>query len=362
MKQEQAVGEILLGVWDPEKYLREVEPMVVRLSRGFLRCRPERWAPGIAAQWLPIVHALGVDIKFIEAVPIVPTFSDQGDPSAEFDENRFPADLPYCFVASVDDEVIGLQFDIQSGAILADAVVPSLSEFDSKVAAKNVVLDYIARRFFASFSMAWTGPQVSRFKFEPDLGIADIAAAGAIKIGLAVNGQRCSLWLTIGAVLANKLDGLWRRQLLSTNRGLERPTEIGIEIAQLAVPPAMLAEYTRRGTIVDLEVAVSENAILRQAGKPWLPVKLLVSNGCFAVQTLPGPVPTATLPEGTTRLSLQLGNIVFDGPTMYEMTQAGSIFESDIEVSDQVVLVINGEKIADATLCTYEGRFAISVN
>lgn len=369
MAEGQAIDDIPLGVWDPERYLAAVSMLEARLSRGFMRCRAERWVPGFAAQWLPLVHTLGIDIRFIEAIPVVPTAApeelDQFDQPTlvdPLDRVVFPSDLPYCYVASVDEEAISIQFSQENANLIADSVVPTLSAFESRLAAKRSVLEYLARRLVASLALAWSGPQISVVRYEPELGAADVAASGVFKLNLSINGQPCSIWITVGAVLANKLDGLWRRQLLSTNRGLEKPTDIGVEIAQLAVPPAMLAEYTRSGTIVDLEVAISDRGVLRQGGKPWLPVRFVNIQGQFGFQTIPGPVPTAALPEGTTRLSLQLGTVVFDGPTLYEMTQTGAIFESEIELGDQVQLVINGEKVGDATLCTYEGRFAISVS
>ena len=53
-------AEIALGGWDPQRALRKIDPAEVRYSRGFLRCRPEKWFPGCATPVLPRAHSLGV--------------------------------------------------------------------------------------------------------------------------------------------------------------------------------------------------------------------------------------------------------------------------------------------------------------
>jgi len=346
VNQEGQAQEIPLGIWDPERFVREVEPRAVELSRGFLRCRPEAWFPGFAAQWMSLAHSLGLEAKLV----------------AVNTRLEAPKEFEVFFGALVDDEPIIIQSTRDSCQALVDCICPSLYGVASTVAPATIMLEYMARRFVASLALAWTGPQQSVVRFDAGLRIEDVPAQGAIEMVFQLNGRECSVWISIGPRLVAQFDGLWRRQLMSTSAAAAEPTEIFIEAAQLAVPPSMLVEYTRSGTIVDLEVPLSDSVVLKQGGRPWMAAKLCSVNGQLAFETLAGTPPAPALPEGTTRLSLQFGGLTVDPRTIAELSQAGAIIKTEIELSDQVAMVINGEVVAEATLCVYEGRLAISVN
>ena len=114
-----------LVVWDARRYLRSVGSLEVRLSRGFLRCRPEKWFPGLAGHWLPLIHSLGIELKIQEIKPVL----------------TLPAGLSFGYCGSVDDEPFGVFGDHEGvRAILAavgGAVVPQAGE---------VLAEYLARR------------------------------------------------------------------------------------------------------------------------------------------------------------------------------------------------------------------------
>ncbi len=67
------------------------------------------------------------------------------------------------------------------------------------------------------------------------------------------------------------------------------------------------------------------------------------------------------MPEGTTRLSVELARINLAHNQRTELSQNGAIWNTGLELSNQVGLVINREEVGRAVLCSYEGRFAISV-
>lgn len=333
-------SEPVLPAWDPRRYVRKIDPSEVRLSRGFMRCRPEKWFPGFSAHWLPLAHSLGLEVRVVECKPVAVT----------------PKGLDVSFTGSVDNEPMAILMDAESRKIAVEAVSPGATEN-----AKIVTLEYLARRLLSTLALSWSGPQPSVVRFDPDRDPSEAREAGAIKLTVMINNNPCTVWLVLGRLLVDKFDGLWRRQIQSASKLPQGNTELRLEIAQLAVPPSMLVDYMAAGTVVDLEVLISDLVTIRAGNKPWLPGRICDVGGKLGFEIVAGPTSAHSLPEGTTRLSIEFGKVSFDSTTMAEMGQVGAIYETDLPLTENVVMVINGERVADATLCSYEGRFAISV-
>ena len=162
--------------------------------------------------------------------------------------------------------------------------------------------------------------------------------------------------------MVETLDGLWRRQVQSTAaRAAAGPVQARLEVAQLGVPPQMLAEYLKQGTVIDLEVRASDTLTVRVGGKAWMPGRMVNVDGFFGCEVAPGAIAGPAVPEGTTRLSVELGSVGLEGVQLPEFGQAGAVLLSQTAVSENVSLVINQETVGKARLCVYEGRFAIEV-
>lgn len=350
MSEAGNLDNLSLGVWDPKRYLSSVDAEEARLSRGFLRCAPERWVPGFAAQWLPLLHSLGVEARVVEVTP----------------RRTLPAGLEPIFAGTVDDDPVALFLERGGSAVVMDCCCPGLTALSQAARggqqAQNVLLEYLGRRFLTSLGLAWTGPQPSVVQCDPLLRPIDVPAVGAVRFVVSLNGRTCGAWLALSGPLVDRLDGLWRRQLHASTRPQDIATDIvGFEVAQLAVAPARLADFTTSGALVDLELALSDTVILRQGSKPWLLARMCEVDGTFAFEVLPGTPPSPSLPEGTTRVSVQFGRHAVDAATAAEIAQPGAVLVSDIPVSDRVVLTVNNERVSDAVLCVYEGRFAIHI-
>jgi flagellar motor switch/type III secretory pathway protein FliN len=329
-----------LTTWDPRRSLKKVDSQEAKLSRGFLRCRPEKWFPAFPAHWLPLAHSLGVDFKMLEVKPAL----------------SLPKGLATGFYCSVDDEALGIFLDDISAGVVLEAVVPGGSS-----EASGVVAEYLARRLLVSLESSWSGPESSVVRFESEKDAFTIDPAGVVKINVEVQRSNCAIWLALGKSLVERLDSLWRRQIRSGSRANEGEGDVHLEIAQLAVPPAMLVDYLKPGSVVDLEVPITDQVIIRFAGKPWMPGRLCDIQGRLGFEVVPGPLPANSLPEGTTRLSVAAAVFRMDGMQMAELSQSGAFWDTGVVANDTVAVVINGEKVAEATLCTFEGRFAITI-
>lgn len=344
MESENQTESTSLSPWEPGRFLRAASPGEVKLSRGFLRSRPEKWFPGFAAQWLPLGHGLGVEFKVSEAKPVV---------CSEIEHT-------IGFVGTIDGEPLGISTDAASARTLIEAVAPGgIRGSDS--AAGQIVLEYLARRFLASLAAAWTGPQSSLVRFEPEMKISEVTPVGGVRLSLSVNGTPVQLLVSLGSFLVDRLDTLWRRQVHSTARAVDAGSTVALEIAQLAVPPSMLGDYLRTGTLIDLESRPSDTLTLRTGGKGWLTARGCISNDRFAFEVLPPTGASPGLPEGTTRLSISLGSTRLEGTVVAELSQPGAMWETAISATDRVELLINGEAVGEGRLGLYEGRFAVMV-
>jgi hypothetical protein len=337
-----AVGsdETGLMAWEPHQQLRNVSSAAARLSRGFLRCQPAKWFPGFATQWLPLIHSLGIEAELVDVKPLV----------------QVPDGLTVGYAGTVDDEPLAILTDRDSMRVWIEAASPN-----AITTAQQVIAEYTARRILGSLAIAWSGPESSVVQFDKELKASNIRAAGTIKVVFRVNGQLCTVWFVLGKFLVERFDGLWRRQLQSTSRTVEDASTIGLEISQLAVPPSMLSEYTRSGTVIDLEVAVSDVITLRVGGKPWVPARLWNVDGKFGFEILQEPLVPWKLPEGTTRLSIQFKPVNPAPGTTVELMQQGAIYECPDKLDNHVTIAVNDERVATARLCCFEGRFAITV-
>lgn len=334
-------GTTAVQLWEPMRALKPMDPHEERLSRGFLRCRPEKWFPGFPSSWLPVTLALGCEARLTEIRPIA--FPPRGCDTT--------------FIGSIDGEEILLAIDDETARGLVEEFVPSAPS-----EAQKVVLSYLARRLFVSLASSWSGPEASNVRFHADGDPALMKIDGAVKVAFTINTTPCTVWIALGKKWVDTLDGLWRRQIQSSNRGVSATTSsLQIEVAQLGVPPQMLAEYLKPSTVIDLEVRASDSVTLRLGSKPWMPARLVNISGVFGCEIAPGALATPPVTEGTTRLSVSLGSVSITPSDMAELSQNGAVLKTNIPLQERVQLLINEDVVGEARLCVYEGRFAIEV-
>lgn len=327
-------------LWEPQRVLRRVNPSDAKLSRGFLRCRPEKWFPAFSTHWLPVIHALGVEARISEIRPVLakPPIGD------------------VAYVGSVSGERIVVAMESAAAHSLSDELVPGAAE-----RASRAVLEYFCRRFIASLALSWSGPESATVKFERDVDASDVTVAGSIRVGFTVNTVPFTLWIGLGQKLVDMFDGLWRRQVQTLSKVAPGSSAIRLEIAQLGVPPQMLSEYLTKGTVIDLEVKATDTVTIKVGNKPWMPARLVDVGGTISCEMTPGALTVPQISEGATQLSVEVGSLSLDSTQLAELSQAGAILMTQIPVSGVVQLVINQERVGEARLCIYEGRFAIEV-
>lgn len=335
-----ADGNAAVHLWEPQRTLRQLDSLEERLSRGFLRCQPEKWFPGFPSQWIPVMLSLGCEARISEIRPVA--FG--------------PRKCETCFIGVIDGEEILVGIDDETAKGVAEEFVPGAPS-----SAQKIVLSYLARRLLVSLANAWSGPQPREVDFKSEGDSASFRSEGAVKVSFTINTTNGTVWLGLGHKWVTTLDGLWRRQVQSTGRGASAGSLLHLEVAQLGVPPQMLAEYLKPGTVIDLEVKASDTVTLRAGNKPWMPARLVNVAGAFGCEIAPGALASAPVAEGTTRLSVALGSVEVTQSESAELSQNGAVLLTRIPVGERVNLMINDDVVGSARLCVYEGRFAIEV-
>lgn len=344
MSQQESMtseGSTDIELWEPSRFAREVERIEAKLANGFLRCHPEKWLPGFSARWAPLLSAIGCEVRVGDVRPTL----------------GFPDVSASCFKGMVGGERVFIAVDSASARSITDEVVPALEHQHHSA----LVVEYLAQRFIATLGQSQADPDLAAVSFGGACSSQDVSGTASIRFSFSMNNAPCTVFLTLGAKLVDKLDGLWRRQIHAAVRNGPSSGILRLEVAQLGVPPHMLTEYLSSGTVIDLEVPASDLLTLKVGAKPFVSAKMISVDGKFACQTTQGAAIATTPPEGTSRLCVELAAATVDAATIAELGQPGAIFVSDRAVDERVTLTINQEKVGEARLCLYQGRFAVEV-
>ncbi len=327
--------------WDARAIVRSVNGLEARLSNGFLRCHPERWFPGLGDSWAPLKGTLGCDFRIVEIKP----------------QMVLPASSDICFRGLFDQEAIGVVLDAQSADLIAREVIPRTA----RGGGTDLVVEYLVQRFMASLAMNQTISETGQILFSGRSDVRDLSLVASVRLACSINAAPCVITIGLGQDTVDKMDKLWRRQVHSSNRGAVADGLLRLELAQLAIPPQMLAEYLSKGTVIDLEERVSDSITLRIGHKPFMPARMVEVDGILGCQTVSGAATSVVIPEGTSRLSIELASIPADSALLSELGQVGAIALTEAVPGGNVTLSINQERVGEAKLCVYQGRHAVEV-
>ena len=324
--------------WDPLQRLRAVDKEHVQLSRGFLRARPERWFPDFSAQWMPLAHSLGVSCKVTGVIPVVSVPKSSG------------ARFEFLF----DNEPGQILFDDESQDKIVSALAPG-----SKTSAHSIVLEYIARRLIASLSISWSGHGSSAAKF---VGVGESNQHNAaIKLTLSINSNPVTLWICLGTRAVEKLDSLWRKQVISSVSRIAEQEEMRVMIQELAVPRDTLANYSTPGVLIDLEKEISDLVTIDLGADRFIPARLARLHDHFVIESVPGTISSPAIDPNNVRVRVELLSAKVPGSFIPEMSQIGAMYGTGVTVSNSVTLSVGQSSFASGLLQEYQGRFVMQI-
>jgi len=342
--QGQIAGDVGGDVepWEPRRIIRAMEPREARLANGFLRCHPERWLPGFPERWAPLLSVLGCELRVSEVKPTI----------------VLPDDSWLCFKGTFENEGLVVAVEPHTAQVLADEIVPHVrSGLHS-----DLIIEYLIQRFMAVLGMSQTvSESAGGLVYNGRCAPGDMPAVASVRLSFSLNSAPCSVVVALGQELLERMDRLWRRQVHSSARSQAEGSTLRFELAQLGVPPNLLAEYVTKGTVIDLEVPVSDAITLRIGSKVFMPARMVDIDGMLGCQTVQGVAPTISVVEGASRLSIEIFSMLADPNALAELAQVGAVLNTGRPIGDRVVLSINQERVAEARLSVYQGRYAVEV-
>lgn len=342
MDSKATQSDIDLLPWIPGELLLPVKPNQIRFANGFLKCQPQGFFPGLALHWDPIFHSFNIQVEVKGITPSL-TFS-------------LPARMQG-YAARLGEERIGVFIEQDLASRLVDAIVP-----DAENGSEGVVIEYLARRLFRSLSDSWSGQRRELPRFEGPISIREIDGVAAVDVTLSVNKVPGKFTVILGSEMAIVLDKLWRKLSSVNTRFIEIPDgEISIEIAQLAIPPALLSDYVRPGAIIDLAVGITDTVLLRCSGMPWCRARLMKDGQFFAVEIGETSMANPQLPEGASRVCFEIGQFRIALDQIENGLQQGTILSTGIRASDRSSIMVSGQQVGNGLLKIYGNRLAMVV-
>lgn len=332
---QEGSSELGFRPWSPEAELPELSSEALALSQGFLQSNFSSWFPGFSHHWLPLAHSLGVELR----VHGLSAFS--GAPEGDL----------VGFSGTIEDEPIGMVCDPE---LLERALEQGLPRANPLAA--NIFFEYIVRRFFASLSISWSGPEDSVIRFEPEISVSDVRPFSYVRVVVLVNGMQVPFFVLLGRLVTQRLDALSKKENRLSRRPSEERHRYWVEVAELAVPAAALPDYTTAGALIDLEIPISNRIVLASEVRRNLTAELFTHRSRIAVRVRENiPAVEYDLPSGSIRLRIVFGDILLSPEEERGQTA------TDIAATNQVRLVVGEDTVATGVLGVYESRFAVQV-
>lgn len=329
-----------------EQRLTDLNPLEVRYSRGFLCADLETYFPTLADHWKPFFLGAGVELRLNAVVKHL----------------HFPQELGRIVVVEAAGESCVIGIDELSQDVFARALVRNVGQ-----TAGEVLIEYLERRLLTTLTKSWGENEPFVCYYLSSDWAEEVEVIGAVEVELLVGVEKATVWFGIGPRALDMFDRIWRNRR-SKAKSVRGRTEFGdsvhsisVEIAQLSVPPAMLIDYMRAGSVIDLEMPVSENVVLLKNGEPWVGGVLRQFNGSFAVEVTDLAPPGLETIEGATRVQVELARVELDENAVQEYFQVGAVLPTSRQVGSPAALVINGETVAQAILGEADGNLALSV-
>ncbi len=333
--------------WEPQDALDTVDFNLVKYSRGFLRARPEFWLRDFASLWQPLFQVLDARVERVEM----------------FTRVDFPPDLQRIVAAEINNEVTVFGADEPALAALVEAAVPGCPP-----SAAPLVCEYLERRLLGTLAKAARFELVQSAYYLPAEWVGDVEVVGTVGVSFEINGKSVQLWIGLGRQMVERLDELWRAEVVkripppkvAERRSAER-VNVTIELAELAVPPAMLIDYIRPGTVINLEVPVSPRVILHLEGELWLEGRLAQYNNQFVIEVINPRPEKRSFPDSATRVQIRLTEFEMMRSTLSEYSQPGAIITTRRPAEPRAGMIISGENVASAIVGQLDGNFVVEV-
>lgn len=332
-------------LWKPANDLEKRQQFDVKYSRGFLRAEPALLFPSLPEHWAPMLHLLSVEVSKFETKTLA----------------GFPESLYWAAPIEISGEagVIGVEKD--SFRQLKNCVAQGVGEEGGEIA-----FEYLIRRLLSTLEKSWHSDENIKFHYLAQPVESFSSLVGSVRIDFDLRGERVAILLGLGMNNVEAFDKLWRRLLVeqaqsSTVEARDDIVTIGIELGEILVEPVKLIDYMRADTIIDLELPVSTEVLIRVDEQPWAMGTLQQCRGLYSVRVEHFNPRPETFSQGTTKLRAEISRFDIDVESFMEYGQKDAELLTDTRVGSPASLLISGENVALATIGIRDSRFALQV-
>jgi flagellar motor switch/type III secretory pathway protein FliN len=343
--QTDSVDSDSFELWDPSELLPELSREQARYSKGFLHGNLSVWFPGFKDHWLTLAHSFGLDLRV-------------GSIECGF---GFPENSDHILLAEVGGEAACVCLSEEGKQLLSQSFVP-----ESEGLARDVVIEYFFRRLLSCLEKSWCGSDDFQ-AFYLGEGAQAPAVSAYVAVDFLIGESPCQLFFGIGPRLLDRLDAAARRGVVEQQQAnLQEPMDdvihsMSIELAELAVAPAMLIDYMRPGSLIDLEVPLSTVVRIRKDDQPWAVGQLCRFNGYFSVVIRSFQIPEEAISESKTVVRVEVAQSELDHESAMELAHPGAVMLTETAVSNTASLIISGERVATAELGSVDDSLMLRV-
>lgn len=319
--------------------LPDVDSDKLKYSSGFLVSKPQKWFPGLSSYWSPLANLLNIDFQVVSI-----NLNVISDPMLE-----------QSWLARLGEKEVYLNFSNQNADYFASLILQKMDQADSF---QPLLLDYLARRILKSICISWTGSDLGQYIYQGAVQeVSSLGLYGVAKISLAINNRECELELCLGQELVELLDGLWRRQTRSLNvNDLETKNSL-LEIDRIPCTEEQYETVIEPGTELPLTITSLNQAQVYLSDEEIYPVKLFQNNQQFVVQSSPDL--DINKKQG---LHVCLGEMKIDAHAVYSFGHSGCCVRSNLDLSNELLLLYPKKKPVKAILIQTEQGYAVKVS
>lgn len=332
--------------WSHLSTLEEMTDLQYQLSSGFLSGKIEGLFKGLELLWIPLFQAAKLEIEGVSVFQSIEQFE-----SSSYQKYFFINGESAVFCS--EDDTIG---------VIACALIPGLDSV-----AKDIVSEYLLRRFIGSLQRAWHGQEAIRIQYGDADKSQDVEIVGAVYIDIIVNGSAGRICIGMGPEATAFIDRMLQAQAKGNAGkvvrlgGLDRGTAIQIQVGQLIVSQEKsLLDYLTPGAVIDLGEGFCRRAFAYSSGRQVAGGSLFLYQGKWALRLDELESAESRAISGDSQIDLVLG-VCNHNKSAAGSLLIGNIVLSDEEATTHINLTIGREVVAVGELGTMGDHFALRV-
>jgi flagellar motor switch/type III secretory pathway protein FliN len=336
--------------WDVESAIEPIDSNFVRFSRGLFAKDFSKVFKKLYNHWKLFFFTLGLDIKKVRSKV---SFGSLPEGTINF---------PFAV------EGQKAYFSISENSL--NLITSSFISSETKDLSKNLIADYLLRRFVSSLSLSWN--LADKISFNCISGrdlqgsVNDVKVL--IKVKLECSEQTIDFSIGLPLAVAEILDFSLRQETEAERRASRDSLgnvrqKLSFQLGSFTVPSDKLLDYLEPGSIIQLELPVNDLGLVKsETGQILFRGKLVNVGGRWGLNIIDTSGKSRVdRKSGETIVDIEVSSLEIDFVEIGEYKQPGAIIVGDSDIAPKVSLKIGGEELATAILGTKEDLFVLEI-